>query len=68
MLTELTAATLIKLSVPERKELIYQKYLTIDATHIADEELHKAYKLSKVLQLILLDYFRFRLNKIIITK
>lgn len=48
MPTEFTATTLRELSVPERKELIYQRTLTIDATHIIDEELNKAYKLTNL--------------------
>jgi hypothetical protein len=63
MLTELTAATLRELSVPERKELIYQKTLTIDATHITDEELHKAYKIAKAIQPILVPYFQYQIEQ-----
>jgi hypothetical protein len=63
MSTELTAATLRELSVPERKELIYQKALTIDATHITDNELHKAYKLAKAIQPILETYFQYQLEQ-----
>jgi hypothetical protein len=58
MSTELTAATLRELSIPERKELIYNQSLKIDVTDIRDEELHKAYKLAKVIYPILASYFQ----------
>ncbi|MBE9127974.1 MULTISPECIES: hypothetical protein [unclassified Coleofasciculus] len=63
MPTEFTAATLRELSIPERKELIYQKTLTIDATHITDEELNKAYKLAKALHPILDSYFQYQIQQ-----
>jgi hypothetical protein len=58
MTSDFTAETLRKLSVAERKELIYDKTLMIDATHITDEELNKAYKLAKSLHPILEHYFQ----------
>lgn len=60
---EFTAATLRELSVLERKELIYQKTLIIDATHIVDEELNKAYKWAKSLHPILDLYFQEQIEQ-----
>lgn len=63
MSTDFTAAILKELSVSERKELIYQKALMIDATHIVDEELNKAYKLAKSLHPILNLYFQEQIEQ-----
>lgn len=63
MSTDFTATTLRELSVSERKELIYQKTLMIDATHITDEELNKAYKLAKSLHPILVLYFHEQIDQ-----
>lgn len=59
----LTAEILRELSVQERKELILQKTLTIDATQITDQELHKAYKFSQVIYPILPAYFHYQIEQ-----
>jgi hypothetical protein len=59
---KLTAETLIALSVPERKALISQQASTIDITNIADEDLHKAYKFTKVLYPIISSYFQYQIE------
>lgn len=63
MSTDFTATTLREISISERKELIYQKTLMIDATHITDEELNKAYKLAKSLHPILDLYFQEQIEQ-----
>lgn len=59
----LTAEILRELSLPERKELILQKTLAIDATQITEQELHKAYKLSHVIYPILPAYFQYQIEQ-----
>lgn len=47
MPTELAAETLLPLSIQERKLIILHHALLIDVTHIANEDLHTAYKYGK---------------------
>ncbi|MBW4447454.1 MAG: hypothetical protein KME38_11440 [Spirirestis rafaelensis WJT71-NPBG6] len=63
MPTKFTAETLIALSVQERKALIYQQASTINVNNIADEDLHKAYKLTKVLYPIISSYFQHQIEQ-----
>ncbi|GAX39924.1 hypothetical protein NIES4075_08860 [Tolypothrix sp. NIES-4075] len=63
MPTQLTAETLIALSVQERKALISQQASTIDIKNIADEDLHKAYKLTKVIYPIISYYFQHQIEQ-----
>ncbi|MBW4478095.1 MAG: hypothetical protein KME54_14810 [Tolypothrix brevis GSE-NOS-MK-07-07A] len=63
MPTKLTAETLIALSVPERKALISQQASTIDINNITDEDLHKAYKLTKVIYPIISSYFQYQIEQ-----
>ncbi|WP_017651885.1 hypothetical protein [Fortiea contorta] len=57
----LTAETLIPLSVKERKALILHHASLIDAIHIADEDLHTAYKYGKVISSIAPAYFQYKI-------
>jgi hypothetical protein len=61
MPTELLAETLITLSVRERKELILHHASLIDVTHIADEDLHIAYKYGKIISSIAPTYFQYQI-------
>ncbi|MBD2280567.1 MAG: hypothetical protein HEQ13_13685 [Dolichospermum sp. DEX189] len=61
MSTELTAETLIPLSVQERKALILHHASLIDVTHIADEDLHIAYKYGKIISSIAPAYFQYQI-------
>ncbi|MGB3652583.1 MAG: hypothetical protein WBA41_15380, partial [Rivularia sp. (in: cyanobacteria)] len=63
MSTQLTADTLIPLSVSERKALILQEASTIDATHISDENLHTAYKYGKIIYSIAEEYFKYQIEQ-----
>ncbi|MBV6624350.1 MAG: hypothetical protein KI793_15650 [Rivularia sp. (in: Bacteria)] len=63
MPTELTADTLIPLSVLERKALVLQYASTIDATDILDKSLCSAYKYGKVISLIAEDYFKCQIEQ-----
>lgn len=63
MSTELTADTLIPLSVSERKALVLQYASTINATHISDDSLRSAYKYGKVISLIAEDYFKYQIEQ-----
>ncbi|BAY83817.1 hypothetical protein NIES267_33110 [Calothrix parasitica NIES-267] len=63
MSTELTANTLIPLSVLERKALVLEYASTINATHISDESLHLAYQYGKVISLIAEDYFEYQIKQ-----
>ncbi|WP_292748834.1 hypothetical protein [Nostoc sp. NMS4] len=59
--TELVAETLLPLSIQERKELILNHALLIDVTHIADEDLHTAYKYGKIISSIAPAYFQYQI-------
>jgi hypothetical protein len=61
MSTELAAETLIPLSVLERKALILHHASLIDVTHIANEDLHTAYKYGKVISSIAPAYFQYQI-------
>ena len=61
MPTELLAETLISLSVQERKALILHHASLIDVTHIADEDLHIAYKYGKIISSIAPAYFQYQI-------
>ena len=63
MSTNLTADTLIPLSISERKALILQEASTIDATHITDEYLHTAYKYGKIISSIAEEYFKYQIEQ-----
>lgn len=63
MTTDFTATTLRSLTVPERKEMIIKKTITIDTTHITDEELKKAYKLAQSVNPILYPYFQAQIEQ-----
>lgn len=60
---ELSAETLIPLSVQERKALILQHCSLIDVTNIADESLHTAYKLGKIISSIAEAYFPYQIEQ-----
>ncbi len=62
MSTRLTAASLIPLSVQERKQLILDHISFIDATEITDKKLQPAYKYGRIISLIAPDYFRYQLE------
>ncbi|AVH64484.1 hypothetical protein CDG77_08360 [Nostoc sp. 'Peltigera membranacea cyanobiont' 213] len=61
MPTELVAETLLTLSIQERKVLILNHALLIDVTHIADEDLHTAYKYGKIISSIAPAYFQYQI-------
>ncbi|HLO88404.1 MAG TPA: hypothetical protein VK203_25830 [Nostocaceae cyanobacterium] len=61
MSNELTADTLLPLSVPERKALILDHASLIEATHIVDKDLHVAYKYGKIISSIAPDYFQYQI-------
>ncbi|MEH1872728.1 hypothetical protein [Nostoc sp.] len=61
MSTELAAETLLPLSIQERKVLILNHALLIDVTHIADEDLHTAYKYGKIISSIAPAYFQYQI-------
>ena len=63
MPTDLSAETLIRLSVQERKALILQQASLIDITNIADGDLHNAYKFGKIISSIAEDYFRYQIEQ-----
>jgi hypothetical protein len=63
MSTELAAETLIPLSIQERKALILHHASLIDVVHIADEDLHTAYKYGKVISSIAPAIFNIKLHK-----
>ena len=63
MSTELLAETLIPLSVQERKALILHHASLIDVTHIADEDLHIAYKYGKIISSIAPAYFQYQIEQ-----
>lgn len=63
MPTELTADTLIPLSIQERKTLILHHASLIDVTTITDEYLHHAYKLEKVIYPIASAYFKYQIEQ-----
>jgi hypothetical protein len=63
MSTELTAGNLIPLSVQERKKLILHYASLIDVNHIADEDLHIAYKYGKIISSIAPDYFQYQIEQ-----
>ncbi|NJS16992.1 MAG: hypothetical protein HC787_09495 [Nostocaceae cyanobacterium CSU_2_110] len=63
MTFELSADTLIQLSVSERKEIITEKALSIDVTNIADESLHKAYRYGKIISAIAKDYIQYQIQE-----
>lgn len=63
MPTELTADTLIPLSIQERKALILHHASLIDVINITDEDLHNAYKLGKIIASIAPDYFQHQIEQ-----
>lgn len=63
MPNELTAETLMKLSVYERKALILTHTSLIDATRIADPDLHTAYKYGKIISLVAEAYFQHQIEQ-----
>lgn len=63
MSTQLTAETLIPLSVQERKALILHHASLIDTTDIVDEDLQTAYKYGKILSLIAPAYFQYQIEQ-----
>ena len=63
MPTELTADTLIPLSMQERKSLILHHASLIDVINITDEDLHNAYKLGKVIASIASEYFQYQIDR-----
>jgi hypothetical protein len=58
MSTQLTAETLIPLSAKERKASILRHAALIDVSHIADKDLHIAYKYGKIISSIAPNYFQ----------
>ncbi len=62
MSTQLTAETLIPLSVPERKKLILHYASLIDATEITDKKLQPAYKYGRIISSIAPAYFRYQIE------
>lgn len=58
-----TAETLIPLSVQERKALISQQVELIDVSEIADEDLHKAYRLGQVISSVAPAYFEYQIEQ-----
>ncbi|MDB9485720.1 hypothetical protein PN492_04025 [Dolichospermum circinale CS-537/01] len=63
MSSELTAETLIPLSVKERKALILHYTSLIDVTNIVDENLQQAYKYGKILSSIAPAYFQYQIKQ-----
>jgi hypothetical protein len=63
MSTELTAETLIPLSVQERKALILHHASLIDATDIVDENLQTAYKYGKIIASIAPAYYQYYIEQ-----
>ena len=63
MSTELTADTLIPLSIQERKALILHHTSLIDVINITDEDLHNAYKLGKIIVSISSEYFQYQIEQ-----
>ncbi|BAY21531.1 hypothetical protein NIES2100_12860 [Calothrix sp. NIES-2100] len=63
MSTELAAETLIPLSIQERKALILHHASLIDVIHIADEDLHTAYKYGRVISSIAPAYFQYQITQ-----
>ncbi|MFM5887932.1 MAG: hypothetical protein ACKOQS_06525 [Dolichospermum sp.] len=63
MSTELAAEILIPLSVQERKTVILHHASLIDVTHIADEDLHIAYKYGKIISSIAPAYFQYQIEQ-----
>ncbi len=61
MSSVLAAETLIPLTVLERKALILDHASLIDVTHIADEDLHIAYKYGKIISSIAPAYFQYQI-------
>ncbi|WP_334965527.1 hypothetical protein [Nostoc sp.] len=61
MSSALTAETLIPLTVLERRALILHHASLIDVIHIADKDLHKAYKYAKVISSIAPAYFEYQI-------
>jgi len=64
MSTELTAETLIPLSVKERKELIMYHASLIDATNIVDEDLQTAWNMISMDYDLVENHIRDMLQKI----
>jgi hypothetical protein len=63
MTLELTADTLIPLSVAERKAIITENALSIDVTNITDESLHQAYRYGKIIYSIAEDYIQYQIQQ-----
>lgn len=63
MPSELTAEILRQHSVKERKALILEHASLIDATHITDEKLRKAYKLGTIISSLSKDYFYYQIEQ-----
>lgn len=63
MPTELTADTLIPLSIEERKTLILDQASSIDVINIIDEDLRNAYKRGKVIASIASAYFQSQIDR-----
>ncbi|MEQ9670920.1 hypothetical protein [Coleofasciculus sp. G2-EDA-02] len=63
MPSELTAETLKQHSVKERKALILEQASLIDATHITDDKLLKAYRLGKIISSVSEDYFKYQIEQ-----
>ncbi len=61
MSNALAVETLILLPVIERKALILHHASLIDVIHIADEDLHTAYKYGKVISSIASGYFQYQI-------
>ncbi|AFZ56505.1 hypothetical protein H6G54_12695 [Anabaena cylindrica FACHB-243] len=61
MSTVLSPEILIPLSIQERKSLILHHASLIDVTHIADEDLHIAYKYGKIISSIAPAYFKYQI-------
>ncbi|WP_353931493.1 hypothetical protein WJM97_02560 [Okeanomitos corallinicola TIOX110] len=61
MSINLVAETLIPLSVQQRKELILHHASLLDASHIPDIDLQKAYKYGKIISAIGESYFKYQI-------
>lgn len=63
MSTELTAETLIPLSVQERKALILEQASLIDVSQIVDEDLYVAYRRGQVISSIAPAYLQYQIEQ-----
>lgn len=63
MSIEITAETLIPLSVKERKAVILQQASLIDINLQIDEDLYPAYKFGKIISSVAEEYFQYKISQ-----